>query len=51
MKDILSVDYRHAKIVYKEFKLKKLGDYHDLYVKSDTLLLVDVFENFRKKCM
>ena len=37
--------------MFKEFKLKNLGDYHDLYVQSDTLLLADVFENFRNKCI
>ena len=36
---------------FEELKLKNLGDYHDLYVQSDTLLLVDVFENFRNKCI
>ena len=51
IKDITSVDYRHAKRVYKEFKLKNLGDYHDLYVQSDTLLLADVFKNFRNNCI
>ena len=49
MEGITSVDYRHAKRVYKGFKLKNLGNYHDLYVQSDTLLLADVFENFRNK--
>ena len=39
------------KRVYKEFKLKNLDDYHDLYVQSDTLLLDNVFKNFRKKCI
>ena len=48
---ITSVDYRHAKRVYKEFKINDLDDYHDLYVQSDTLLLADVFENFRNKCI
>ena len=33
--------------VFKEFKMNNLGDYHDLYVQSDTLLLADIFENFR----
>ena len=37
--------------MFEEFKLKTLGDYHDLYVQCDTLLLADVFENFRKKCI
>ena len=35
----------------KELKLKNLGNYYDLYVQSDTLLLADVFENFRNKCI
>ena len=51
MEDITSVDYRHAKRVYKEFKINNLGDYQDLYVQSDTLLLAEVFENFRNKCI
>ena len=37
--------------MFEEFNLKSLGDYHDLYVQSDTLLLADVFENFRNKCI
>ena len=37
--------------VFKNFKLKNLGEYHDLYVQSDTLLLADVFENFRNMCI
>ena len=37
--------------MFKELKLKNLGDYHDLYVQSDTLLLADVFVNFRNKCI
>ena len=45
------VDYRHANSVFKEFKMINLGDYRDLYVKSDTVLLADVFENFRNMCM
>ena len=46
MEDISDIDYRHAN-VFKGFKLENLRDYHDLYVQSDTLLLVDVFNNFR----
>ena len=39
------------KKIFKKFKINNLGDYHDLYVQSDTLLLADVFENFRNKCI
>ena len=49
MEEISGIDYRHAEKVFDEFNIKNLGKYHDLYVQSDTLLLVDVFENFRDK--
>ena len=48
MKNIHDIDYRHGNNVFQRFKLK---EYHDLYVQSDTLLLADVFENFRNKCL
>ena len=51
MENIDDIDYRHGNNVFKRFKLKILGEYHDLYVQSDTLLLADVFENFRSKCL
>ena len=51
MEDITDVDHRHAKRVFKNLIKKNLGHYHDLYVQSDTLLLADVFENFRNICM
>ena len=51
MENISETDYRHSNNVFKTFKLNNLGDYHDLYVQSDTLLLADVFENFRKACI
>ena len=51
MEDIDGIDYRHGNNVFKGFKLANLGDYHDLYVQSDTLLLADVFENFRDMCL
>ena len=51
MENIGDIDYRHGKNVFKRFKLKNLGEYHDLYVQSDTLLLADVFENFRNMCI
>ena len=61
MEDITDVDYRHAQIVFKGIAFngialknlnnKNLGDYHDLYVQSDTLLLADVFKNFGNMCI
>ena len=47
--DISNEDYNHAKNVWEEFKCKRMGDYHDLYLKSDVLILADVFENLKKK--
>ena len=49
--DIRDADYEHAQKVWKVFKVKDIGESHDLYVESDTLLLADVFENFRDKCI
>ena len=51
MENIDDIDYRHGNNVFKKFILKNLGEYHDLYVQSDTLLLADVFENFRNMCI
>ena len=51
MENITAIDYRDANKVFKKFKLKNLGEYHDLYVQSDTLLFADVFENFRNTCI
>ena len=49
--DITDDEYDHAKKVWKTFKIKTMGEYHDLYLGSDMLLLTDVFKNFRKTCM
>ena len=49
IKNIKDVDYIHAQKVFEEFKIKNIGEYHDSYVQRDTLLLPDVFENFRNK--
>ena len=48
---ITDQDYEHAKTVWKVFKLQTMGEHHNLYMKSDVLLLADVFENFRKTCL
>ena len=51
IEDITEVDHRHARRVFKSLNNKNLGDYHDLYVQSKTLLLADVFENVRNMCI
>ena len=51
MEDITDADYALAKRVYQDFEIKNLGEYHDLYLQSDALLLTDVFENFRNNCI
>ena len=45
--NITDADYAQSKRVFKDFEMKNLGEYNDLYVQSDTLLLVDLLENFR----
>ena len=51
LEDISDRDYEHAQKVWEVFEIKHLSGYHDLYVQSNTLLLADVFENFRDKCI
>ena len=48
MEDITDADYKHPKRVCKAFEVSNLAKYHDLYLKSDTLLLAYIFENIRK---
>ena len=50
---ITNADYRDAKIVWKDFEIKKkkLVKCHDLYVRSDTVVLADIFENFWNMCL
>ena len=51
LENISDEDYAHAQKIWDVFKIKNLGEYYDLYVQSDTLLLSDVFENFRNMCL
>ena len=51
MKDITDADCTHAKKFYKNFEIKALCEQHNLYLQSDTSLLVDVLENFWNKCL
>ena len=49
--DITFADYQHAVDVYREFSCNNLGDYHDIYLKTDVLILADIFEKFRSVCL
>ena len=51
MEDITDADYMHQKIVCKDFQINNLGEYHDLYVQSNTLLIADVFQTFQNVCL
>ena len=44
-------DHRHAQNVWNIFNIENLGEYHDLYVQSDTIQLADTFEQFRTVCL
>ena len=49
--DISDEDYHHSIRVWNKFNCKTIRDHHNLYLKSDVLLLSDVFENFRATCL
>ena len=51
VEEISETDYRGAEKVFNKFNIKNLGEHHDLYVQSNTLLLADVFESFRNLCI
>ena len=49
MENIADADHKHVKRVWKDFKIKNLGEYHNLYVQRNILLLADVFESIPRK--
>ena len=50
MEDITDAEYMHTKRVCKDFEINNVAQYHEVFVQSETLLLADVFENFRNFC-
>ena len=51
MSSISSDDYQHAQRVWKEFRIHNLGDYHDLYLRTDVVVLANVYDAFRETCL
>ena len=51
MSKISKSDYKHAQRVWEEFGVRNIGDYHDLYLRTDVVLLANVFEAFRDTCL
>ena len=49
--DITDKDYLHAQKVWDVHEIKNVGEYHDLYVQTDTFMLADLYEKFRDKCI
>ena len=48
MSGVSDGDYKHARKVWREFGIKNMGEYHDLYLRTDVVLLANVFESFRR---
>ena len=51
MSGVNDTDYEHACSIWKEFGIRNLGEYHDLYLRTDVILLANVFESFRRVCL
>ena len=51
MSGVSDTDYEHACSIWREFGIRNMGEYHDLYLKTDVILLTNVFKSFRRVCL
>ena len=51
MSGVNDEDYKHAFSVWREFRIRNMGEYHDLYLRTDVVLLANVFKSFRRVCL
>ena len=51
MSGVNDEDYEHAFSIWREFRIRNMGEYHDLYLRPDVVLLANVFESFRRVCL
>ena len=51
MSGVSDSDYEHACSIWQEFGIRNMGEYHDLYLRTDVILLANVFESFRRVCL
>ena len=51
MSGVRDTDYEHACSIWREFRIRNMGEYHDLYLRTDVILLANVFESFRQVCL
>ena len=51
MSGVSDSDYEHARRVWQEFRIRNMGEYHDLYLRTDVVLLANVFKSFRRVCL
>ena len=51
MSGVTDEDYEHACRVWREFRIRNMGEYHDLYLRTDVVLLANVFESFKRVCL
>ena len=51
MSGISDSNYKHTCSIWREFRIRNIGEYHDLYLRTDVVLLANIFESFRRVCL